>query len=792
MLHWNSLCQVAVLCLLFLAFLTTSITTTSARTPGETGGSTNNSRASPWHSSHSATQETQKSSSHPNDQKTSVPLSQHDQSEGVTAARQKAKDTEHAGPVLSPVKDIHREEQVFDLRLKNDDNETAPTRSYPTNGRTKSKKTLAVVNEADGRSKPKKTMAFWNEADGRSQPKKTLAVVNEADGRSKPKKTMAVWDQTEGRWKEKTQDESGTVSRRPLKGSIKEDPGNVSNKEALENSSTKEDPGNGSIKETLEKGSIKEDPGNGSIKEDPGNGSIKEDPGNGSIKETLEKGSIKEDPGNDSIKEAPGNGFIKEASGNGFIKEAPAKGFIEEAAEKGSIKEAPGNGFIKEAPAKGFIKEAAENGSIKEAPGKGSIKETEEDHIHKDHKEKQAVLTDLKTNLGDTYTAPKLPQNEWGIVQHARKGQNEHKAVSTSLTKDQFENDPVSPHTQKDENVPGYSPDPWRQDVTGKGTTSFPLQQDHEEMDENCSALAPFGEEHGLHRVERANNDPDCRCDECDISAKGSNDLINVAYNKPVTASSHFNKSRPLCLLVDGISTPTVAGTCMHTDHDDHTPWVEVNMGAVYTVRKILIVRRQVEIDKDIKQLWALTLHMDGQTCYTWPPYNFIAKLKAWESNNTYDVRCDTDVTGQYIRLEKLEQAGFGPNYHIMFCEVTVMVCKPKFWGPPCRLCPTGDDCKYVCNNLLGCDKFAPWNVALKKFASTSSLLKGGPANAVDGTNSNSSPDKCVSTHPVKDGADNRWWQVDMEASYRVFKLFIHTRVDCCGQYYTQRQKKTR
>ncbi|XP_070177442.1 uncharacterized protein [Littorina saxatilis] len=983
-------------------------------------GSTNNSRASPWHSSHSAThdEESQKTSSHPNDQKTTVPLSQHDQSEGVTVARQKVKDTEHAGPVLSPVKDIQREEQALDLRLKNDDNETPPIRSYPTNGRTKPKKTMAAVNEADGRSKSKKAMAFWNEADSRSKPKKTMAFWNEADGRSKPKKPMAFWDQTEGRLKGKTQDESGTVSRRPLKGSIKEapghssikeDPGNGFNKEALEKVFIKETPGIGSIKETSrkgfikeaaekgsnkealekgsikealekgsikesrEKGSIKEAPGKGSIKEEPGKGSIKEALGKGSIKETSRKGSIKETPGKGSIKEAPGKGStkeaptkgsIKEAPGKGFIKEAPGtgsikevpgkgsitkspgtgsikeapgkgsiketpgigsiketsrKGFIKEAAEKGSnkealekgsikealekgsikesrekgsikeapgkgsikeepgkgsikealgkgsiketsrkgsiketpgkgsikeapgkgstkeaptkgsIKEAPGKGFIKEAPGigsikeapgigsikeapgtgsmkeapgkgsikeapgKGSIKEAPGIGSIKEAPGTGSMKEKQEDHIRKDHTEKQAVLTDLKTNIGDTHTAPKLPQkrqNEGGIVQHARKGQNEHEAVSTSPTRDGFENDPVSQHTHTDENLPGYTPDPWRHDVTGKGTTSSPFQQDQEEMDaaalslkKNLGKTDGYGKEHSLHRVERENNDPDCRCTECDINSAEKTNFINVAYNKPVTASSRFWE-RKVCFFVDGISTPTVDCSCMHTADHDITPWVEVDMEAIYTIRKILIVRRQIEDnthDLDIERMWALQLQVDGQICHTWPPYEDTENLAFWRSENTYDIRCETDVTGQYLRLEKLEQPGYGWRFHIIFCEVTVLVCKPGFYGPDCLPCPADENCTYVCNNLYGCDAFEPWNVALKKTATQSSILKGGPGKAVDGLNVISDPEKCTSTNPAIDGSGDRWWQVDMASPYKVFKLIVHTRVDCCA-----------
>ncbi|XP_070202794.1 nucleolar and coiled-body phosphoprotein 1-like [Littorina saxatilis] len=639
-------------------------------------GSTNDSRAPPWHSSHSATrdeEESQKTSSHPNRQKTGAPLSQHGQSDGNSTARQKVNVTGHAGPVLSTVEDIHREEQAFDLRLKNDDTEKDPIRSYPT-GLTQSKKTMAFVNEEDGREKLKKTMAFWNVA----------------DGRSKLKKTMAVWDQTEGRWEEdvspslmKTQEESGIVSRRAHqvsfketleKGSIKKAPENDSIREALEKGSknedpekvsTKEEPKKGYTKEAPEKGSKKEDPVKGSIKEEPAKGYIKEAPEKGFIKEAQEKGfineapaegpineapaegsineapaegsineapaegsineapakssidealakrsidealakrsidealakrsideapaegsineapaegsineapakgpineapaegsineapakssindapaegSINEAPAEGSINDAPAKGSINEAPAKGSINDAPAEGSINEAPAEGSINEAPAEGSINEAPAEGSINEAPAEGSINEAPAKGSINETQEDHIHKDRTEKLDVLTHLKKDLGETHTAPQLPQkrqNEGGIVLHARKGQNEHEAVSAIPMKDRFENHPVSQHTQKDEKLPGNTTDQWRQDVTGKGTTSFALQQDQEGSDAvalslkkyqtktepvphigkthghgNGTAFPPFGTKHSGIATKKATNEADTK-----------------------------------------------------------------------------------------------------------------------------------------------------------------------------------------------------------------------------------------------------------------------------------------
>ncbi|XP_070201367.1 uncharacterized protein [Littorina saxatilis] len=883
-----------------------------------TVGSTNDSRAPPWHGSHSATrdeEESQKTSSHPNRQKTGVPLSQHGQSEGNTTARQRVKVTEHAGPVLSTVENIYREEQAFDLRLKNDDNKTAPIRSYPT-GLTQSKKTMAFVNKEDGRGMLNKTMAFWNVA----------------DGRSKPKKTMAVWDQIEGRWKEdvspslmKTQDENGTVSRRAHqvstketleKGSIKEapendsikealekgsnieDPENVSTKEEPEKGDTKEAPEKGLIKETLEKGSNKEDPVKGSIKEEPAKGYTKEAPEKGNIKETPRKGYIKEAQekgfnkethGKGFVNEAPAEGSINEAPAEGSINEAPAEGSINEAPAEGSINEAPAEGSINEAPAEGSINEAPAEGSINEAPAEGPIKETQEDHIHKDRTEKLAVLTNLKKDLGEIHTAPQLPpkrQNEGGIVLHARKGQNEHKAVSTTPMKDRFENHPVSQHTHKDEKVLGNTPDQWRQDVTGKGTTSSALQQDQEGSDavalslkknqnktepvphigkthghRNGTAFPPFGTKHSgiatnkatnetdtkqnprterenesssaalpprekertvvleeggnkmeaekmlvdskakphkravyslaLHRSERqVNNDENCSCSLCDINEKFDGDFENIAYNKEVQMSTTFSSLRAACFLVNGLTTTTDYTTCILTDIGDLKAWVEIDLGEVYSFEKLVVFRRCYRCgtngtkDFDTQTLWGLQTIVDGDICYTWPAYNDMSVLPAYNLTDRYNITCGHVVTGRYFRVRKRELPGAANlSYIISLCEVYVMVCKIGYFGRnSCNMCPPDRSCKYVCNNVLGCDTLVPFNVAMKKTASMSSTLYGDASFLVDGVLGDSDPHRCTATNPFFDGSSGRWWQVDTGESYRIFKLHVHNRVDINGR----------
>ncbi|XP_070175979.1 multiple epidermal growth factor-like domains protein 10 [Littorina saxatilis] len=109
------------------------------------------------------------------------------------------------------------------------------------------------------------------------------------------------------------------------------------------------------------------------------------------------------------------------------------------------------------------------------------------------------------------------------------------------------------------------------------------------------------------------------------------------------------------------------------------------------------------------------------------------------------------------------------------------MVCKPNYFGgTSCTQCPR--ICKYVCNHLYGCDTLVPWNVAIKKTATQSSVLWGDPSFAIDGlTEGTDSGKQCTATNPAVDGGGNRWFQVDLGVTCKVVKLYVHNRGDTNG-----------
>ncbi|XP_070183266.1 uncharacterized protein, partial [Littorina saxatilis] len=75
-----------------------------------------------------------------------------------------------------------------------------------------------------------------------------------------------------------------------------------------------------------------------------------------------------------------------------------------------------------------------------------------------------------------------------------------------------------------------------------------------------------------------------------------------------------------------------------------------------------------------------------------------------------------------------------------------------------------------------------PWNLAIKKKATQSSVLWGNPNFAVDGSIGGKFPvRKCTATSTTIDGAGSRYWQVDLGDWYKVFKVYVHNRVDEFG-----------
>ncbi|XP_070203211.1 uncharacterized protein [Littorina saxatilis] len=264
-----------------------------------------------------------------------------------------------------------------------------------------------------------------------------------------------------------------------------------------------------------------------------------------------------------------------------------------------------------------------------------------------------------------------------------------------------------------------------------------------------------------------------------DYGENNDGKAVNAAYNKEVTLSSRAYSDQPPCLLVNGVLNASIAKTCIHSATSDKYPWAVIDLGNVYTIFKILIVRRMIEENKhdpDLKRMWSLEVSVDGDFCETFPAGQIY--MKFLRESSRYIMQCEHMVTGQYVRIDKKTFHGEGFQ-HLTLSEVAVPVCTQSYFGEDsCQSCPT--TCKYGCNNRYGCDTLAPWNLAMKKTASQSSTKFGSAANAVDGGITREKAE-CTATNPSVDGNGDRWWQVNMGSTYKVFKVHVHNRVDSLG-----------
>ncbi|XP_070177821.1 uncharacterized protein [Littorina saxatilis] len=287
-----------------------------------------------------------------------------------------------------------------------------------------------------------------------------------------------------------------------------------------------------------------------------------------------------------------------------------------------------------------------------------------------------------------------------------------------------------------------------------------------------------------VHRSKRT-SDPNCRCTSCDKDAEYSKDgvLLNVLYNKATTISSTYEKKLG-CWLTDGINTPKIGRTCFHSADNDLTPYFTIDMAGVYTIYTVEFTRRDTGGGFNSRRMWALEGSVDGDVCFSYETYETAWALRYFQARVSFTAHCGHAVSGRYLRFRKRDEPNYDSYYHIILCEVTAWVCKPNTFGKTsCQACPSAEECQYVCNNLHGCGTLVPWNVAIEKTASQSSIYFGVASMAIDGSTSDKDHKLCVSMNPDADLDRGSWWQVDMAATYKVFRLHVHSRVDCCAEF---------
>ncbi|XP_060101276.1 uncharacterized protein LOC132576284 isoform X2 [Heteronotia binoei] len=241
---------------------------------------------------------------------------------------------------------------------------------------------------------------------------------------------------------------------------------------------------------------------------------------------------------------------------------------------------------------------------------------------------------------------------------------------------------------------------------------------------------------------------------------------LNVAIHGNALQSSTFNPLGIASNAIDGMTTSEFsAGSCTHTDTETH-PWWIVDLKSEYRVIRVSITNRE---DCCAYRLNGAEIRIGnspeaGGTLN--PRCTVIESLGPGETQHFY---CE-NMQGKYVTVNQ-------PNGGTLtLCEVQVFGQKVTSTTEPrpeetqsSRLLASGEQVET-----------SEPNVALegKAFQSSTYNSLGEAENAADGSSSaNYMNGHCTHTQLEI----NPWWTVDLGAKFRVHKVSVLNREDCCA-----------
>ncbi|CAM4630528.1 unnamed protein product [Leuciscus chuanchicus] len=215
----------------------------------------------------------------------------------------------------------------------------------------------------------------------------------------------------------------------------------------------------------------------------------------------------------------------------------------------------------------------------------------------------------------------------------------------------------------------------------------------------------------------------------------------NLALGATVVQSSTIYGGEAKRAVDGNMDSNWYHAACTHTGRE-RDPWWRVDLGQVYRVTRVNILNRGDAVTERIN---------GAQIRIGNSPWNneLAATVESIPAGvlKTFDFQ---PIKGQYVTIVLR-----GRREYLTLCEVEVFA----------------DTSTYTC---------VPRNLALEATAVLSSTLNThGAQNAVDGNrNSNLHHGSCTHTHADKDP----WWRVDLGEEYKVTRVSITNRGDCCAE----------
>ncbi|XP_066490575.1 uncharacterized protein [Tiliqua scincoides] len=228
------------------------------------------------------------------------------------------------------------------------------------------------------------------------------------------------------------------------------------------------------------------------------------------------------------------------------------------------------------------------------------------------------------------------------------------------------------------------------------------------------------------------------------VGQTDSKGVPNVAIGGKASQSSTFNKLGLARNAIDGsIAGEFMRGSCIHTDFQ-HNPWWIVDLKAVYNVSSVRVSNRE---DCCASRINGAEIRVGN----------------SFESGGTTNPRCATIISLGPGETGSFDCGGMVGQYVTVSIPGVqyLTVCEVQVFGV-----------------MIGASDH---DVARegRAFQSTTYNALGEPENALDGSPStNYLRGHC--THTQQE--DNPWWTVDLRAEFRISRVSVTNRGDCCAQ----------
>ena len=246
--------------------------------------------------------------------------------------------------------------------------------------------------------------------------------------------------------------------------------------------------------------------------------------------------------------------------------------------------------------------------------------------------------------------------------------------------------------------------------------------------------------------------------DPSTVAGQEIENFYNVAYEKKTFQSStaHDGLANKA---VDGWTVQKWAGkhgSCTHTGKRTNDYW-SVDLGRVYQIDHIRVWGRE-----------------DGSSTYMagamlWVDSNFCARLKDMKKSGPEHVKCDKVImAGGNITISQNKQ-------YVSICEVQVMVKKTDIDLVPKSVSWPGEKVGNFTNVALNSPA-----VNDESSASQSTTAYNGFARLANDGNRDGNYRGGSVTHTLNTGL--QYWQVDLGRVYKINRISIYGRTDCCSE----------